>query len=444
MALALALVGVLAGACSGPPWYMGAPLNGRPSIPPTTASRSWRQQRVVAARANEAGEAALELRALLALETVQRLEPGQPPRLEVLLARRAGEFHALGRAVPESRDLEHLARLSPSRGAALRGERATAARAAGDTWLALGETAKARAAYELAISLGADDVDLRVLALWEHPPPATTPLAELRTAIATLPLRAVPPLVSVYLARGGTDVATLERGLVAARQDAQGGLSQRLEVALQTLREASGDGGVADRGEGADAGAREAAPVVVAPAASPPDAGPPVYMPIRSDLPRWMVSGASVSARLVPLARAYPESLDDLPLALHWVDLALDEDSMSPDLLEVAALTFGRARRFGGTERMLAELVYATPDRAAGFERAARTWERLDRPRDACVNWLRAARWRDDPEDPTWRTGITCARRLPGIADPAEIRAYVLARAVPTRRAALSLTLDAP
>jgi hypothetical protein len=169
-----------------------------------------------------------------------------------------------------------------------------------------------------------------------------------------------------------------------------------------------------------------------------------VYLPVRADLEQWMVSGISVAARLVPLARAYPEALADVAQALRWVDLALDEDPTSRDVVELAATTFGRAKRFGGTERMLAELVYETPDRAAGHERAARVWESLGRGREACVSILRAARWRDVPEDPTWRAAIACARAQPGVADPREIRDYVLARTAPADRAAVAAALDAP
>ena len=111
-------------------------------------------------------------------------------------------------------------------------------------------------------------------------------------------------------------------------------------------------------------------------------------------------------------------------------------------MLELAALVFGRAARLGGTERMLMELVYATPDRAEGLARCAAVWERLGRAREACAQWMRAAKWRDDAEDPTWRKAISCARRDPGAGDWREIRGYVLSRARPERRAALAATLD--
>jgi hypothetical protein len=125
------------------------------------------------------------------------------------------------------------------------------------------------------------------------------------------------------------------------------------------------------------------------------------------------------------------------------VDLLLGEDETSPEILELAALVFGRAARFGGTERMLMELAYATPDRADGLARGAAVWERLGRTREACAQWMRAAKWRDDAEDPTWRIAISCARRDPGAGDWREIRGYVLSRARPERRSAVAATLDA-
>ncbi len=170
------------------------------------------------------------------------------------------------------------------------------------------------------------------------------------------------------------------------------------------------------------------------------DALPPAPVPVGLDA--WMLAGVTVQARLFPLVAAHPEVLDDVDRAVTWVDLLLGEDETSPRVLSLAALVFGRAARFGGTERMLMELAYATPDRADGLARGAAIWERVGRPREACAQWIRAARWRDDAEDPTWRTAIACTRRDPGVADWREIRSYVLRRARPERRAALSATLD--
>ena len=122
--------------------------------------------------------------------------------------------------------------------------------------------------------------------------------------------------------------------------------------------------------------------------------------------------------------------------------LLLDEDPSSPDVLELVATIFGRDGRFGGTDRMLMELAYHTPDRAAGLARGAAVWERVGRPREACAQWIRAARWRDQPEDALWIRAITCTRKDPGAGSWQEIRAYVLARALPERRDAVAAALD--
>src|SRR4029077_12103914 len=100
------------------------------------------------------------------------------------------------------------------------------------------------------------------------------------------------------------------------------------------------------------------------------------------------------------------------------------------------------ARRFGGTERELMELAYYSPDRPAALARGAAIWARLGRARESCALWIRAARWRDDPEDPTWRRAVVCARLDPGAGDWREIRDYVLTRAPPERRAAIAAELD--
>ena len=88
------------------------------------------------------------------------------------------------------------------------------------------------------------------------------------------------------------------------------------------------------------------------------------------------------------------------------------------------------------------ELAYHSPDRAAGIARGARVWDRLGRPREACAQWIRAARWRDDPEDPVWRNAIACARSDPGAGDAKAIRDYVVSRARPERRDAIAAALD--
>ncbi len=166
-----------------------------------------------------------------------------------------------------------------------------------------------------------------------------------------------------------------------------------------------------------------------------------VSRPPTSTVTCWQ--GATLSARLLPLVDAFPWLLDHQTRAQSWAELLLAEDPTSPDVLELVALIWGRRGRPGDTERMLMELAYHSPDRAAGIARGAAVWEKVGRPREACAQWIRAARWRDDPEDPTWRIAIACARRDPGAGDPKAIRDYVVTRARPERRDAIAAELDA-
>jgi hypothetical protein len=340
--VALALVGA---ACSAPPWQFGAPLNGRRSIPPRTAIPSPAELRATAAAARVAGQPVLEIEALQSLDRAYRLDavlraqptPVERARLAELLDGRAAAFHALGRAVPESRDLEMAAWLDPVRARGLSERRAAAAAGAGDFWKAIRAPEEARAAFALAASLGG-----------------------------------VPP-------GAGHAAATPE----------------------------------------------------------------PLPSPLPSDLGAWVLGSPALSTRVLPLVVADPWVLDDQPRALRWADLLLDEDPTSPDALALVAQIFGRAGRFGGTERMLTELTFYTPDRASALARGAEIWERVGRPREACAQWIKAARWRDDPADPLWVKAISCARRDPGAGDWQEIRAYVLDRAPPADRDDIAAALDA-
>jgi hypothetical protein len=341
----LAVASLLAAGCAWPPWRFGAPLDGRASIPPRPALPSPSEARAAAAAARAAGEPVLEIQALQALDRAYRLDAvlrarptaAEEARLADLLEARAGAFRALGRAVPESRDLEAVARLDPPRGQRLIAWRAAAAAGAGDFWKSVRATGDARAAYALAAALGGVPPGTR------HPGSAVAPL--------------------------------------------------------------------------------------------------PSSLP--RDLDAWVLSSPALSTRLLPLVAAAPWVLDDRARALRWADLLLDEDSSSPDVLALVALIFGRAGRFGGTERMLMELTFHTPDRAAGLARGAEIWERVGRPRQACAQWIRAARWRDQPADPLWVKAVSCARRDPGAGDWRAIRAYVLDRARPDERADIASRLDA-
>jgi len=340
---ALLAVSVTAG-CSWPPWRFGAPLDGRPSIPPHPAIPTPREARAAAVAARAAGEPVLEIRALQVLDRSYRLDaelrakptPAETARLAELLEARAAAFHALGRAIPESRDLESVARLDPARGQGLIPLRAAAAARAGDFWKSVHAPDDARAAYALAAALG----------------------------------------------------------------------------------------GIAPGTAGAAATAA------------------PLPSPLPQDLGSWVLQSPALSTRVLPLAVAAPWVLDDQPRALTWAELLLEEDPSSPDVLALVALIFGRAGRFGGTERMLAELTFYTPDRPSGLARGAQIWEQVGRPREACAQWIRAARWRDQPDDPLWRKAIACARRDPGAGDWREIRAYVLERTPPADRDDVATQLD--
>ena len=352
----LALVAALASlsACMWPPWRIGRPLDGQPSIPPRTALPTPARARATAVEARAAAEPVLELAALQALDREYwedaRLRanptPAERARLAELLEARAAAFRALGRAVPESRDLENMARLDPARGRAAREVRAAAAVAAGDFWKSIHAVDDARAAFSLAAALGGVA-------------PGTPPHA---ATAEPLPSPLPPP------------------------------------AALDT----------------------------------------------------WVLATPALSTRVLPLAVAAPWVLDNLPRALWWADLLLDEDASSPDVLALVAEIFGRAGRFGGTERMLAELTFHTPDRASGLARGAEIWERVGRPREACAQWIRAARWRDRPQDPSWPAqglplwvkAVSCARRDPGAGDWQEIRSYLLDRAPVEERDQIAATLD--
>ena len=104
-------------------------------------------------------------------------------------------------------------------------------------------------------------------------------------------------------------------------------------------------------------------------------------------------------------------------------------------------MIFGRAGRFGGTERMLMELVYHSPDRAAGIARGAAVWDASGgRARPARSGSARRA-------GATTRRirrgeGVACARRDPGAGDAKAIRDYVIGRARPEPRDVLAAALE--
>ena len=176
-----------------------------------------------------------------------------------------------------------------------------------------------------------------------------------------------------------------------------------------------------------------------APAAPPPPPAPTEP----AALADWVLGTAAVSSRLLPLLQHNDALLAPGARSRAWADLLLDEDPTSPDVLEIDAVIDGLAGRIGGAERKLTDLVYFSPDRHEGMVRAAQVWIRVGQARLACVAWLRAARWRDDLDDPAWRRAIDCTRGDPGAGDWRAIRRYVLDRAPGGRRAEIAAALDA-
>ncbi|HXI59073.1 MAG TPA: hypothetical protein VNO55_23560, partial [Polyangia bacterium] len=281
-AVAVAL-GVVGAGCAGPPWLMGRPLDGSPSIPASTLNSSVAHRRGEAEAARRLGYPVEEFAPLLALEALERLSPEERARLVELLLLRTADFAAMDRAIPRSQDLEHAVALAPEKAEALRAARAGALRAAGDAWLAIGERPRAREAYAQAADLGATDLSFRLLAAADEPPPANMPLGNLKQAIAALPLRVLRPFGDVYLRLRGDDRPTLQRLLAAARQDSDSTQVERLREAL----------------------ARAPAPETTSPEA-PQSPIALVGIPAAGDLDRWVLGGPSLSRRLLPLLAASP------------------------------------------------------------------------------------------------------------------------------------------
>lgn len=455
--VAVALLGaVLGGAgCAFPPWSMGAPLDGRPSIPATTQAPSIPSLRALAVAQRAAGHPALELKALDTIARAERLKADERERVVPLLEQRAHELLALGRAVPACEDLRELEELAPARARARARVHAAAERDAGDAWLAVGDVTRARDAYEMAASLGAADTDFRLAAVAQ--PPARVDPGVAERAVLDLPLRAVPPFAEIYLDGGAaagvseTDPAVrraaLARAWRAARQERMRPLADRLQALLATADPGAPASQATPLLLGATDTQRLANALLDAPLASG-EARPPDDP---SELDNWVVGSAAVSTRLIPLleVRPLPSGTADARAGLlapsdrsrRWAELLLEEDPTSTDVLELAAEIDGLAGRIGGAERKLVDLVYFTPDRYQGLVRAALVWERVGQVRQSCAAWLRAARWRDEPGDATWGRAIACMRRDPGAGNWRSVLGYVLDRTPPERRAAVEAAL---
>lgn len=423
-----AAVALVAG-CAGAPWHMGAPLDGKPSIPEVS---EWPGPKVLRERA--AGERAVcrkatELRALLDLERAARLGTEERDRLVCLLGERASAFRSLRRGQPWARDLKTVERLAPGR--VPRAARAEAETAAGDELLAAGDLDGARAAFDRAAAVGGQGLEVRHVAARAEPPPAAWSPADIASALASLPPRAAAPFAQEYLRRGGHDSIALQRCVRAAREAGRPELATLARARLT-------------------AGSSTAVPP---PTGDRRVALPPRFLAVEScgaacdvppgDLDRWPLAGASVAFRLIPLLRQNAKLMAPGDRSREWADLMLAEDPSAPEVLEIAAMIDGLGGRTGGAERRLGDLVYWSRDRRQGLETAARVWETLGRTRPGCAAWVRAARWSDDPEDPAWDKAVACARKDPGAGSWRQIRDYVVSRAPPERRNAVAARLDA-
>jgi len=406
--------------CAGPPWFLGEPLPGTTAIPPGTLAKTVAQHRAGVADARARGDRVAEIAALDALERRGALHPDEEKRFVELLAQRARDWAALGRPLPLADDLRHIIALAPARTLPLAPRLRTAERAAGDLWLGLGEISRADAEYRAAQKLGAPSMDIRFRAVWGASV-ADLDSGALERALGQLPERALAPFTTQYLDSGGASPRLLQRAWRAARTYGPPALRARLE-ALPESASFVGDAAVSKENE------REA--LAGAEAAKLP---PPLAEPAADDL---LSTGPTLARALLPAATAYPQLLAPGPRARLWAQRLLAEDPTSPDSLEVAALIDARAGRLGGAEQKLADLVFFSLDRAAGYERAARVWNQVGDVRRECWAWDHATRI-GPADDPRWCGLLACARRDPGGVDPNAVAARI-------REQAPALACDAP
>jgi len=396
--------------CAGPPWYMGAPLGGRPAIPPTSLAKTVAQDRVEADAARAAGDRVAEIAALDVLEQRAALRPDEERRFVELLAQRVRDWTALGRPIPLAGDLRHIVALWPARAIPLGPRLRNAEVAAGDLWLGLGENSRAEAEYRAAEKLGAESMDIRFRAVWGVSV-ADLDDASLERALHRLPERVLGPFAIQYLERGGANPLLLRRAWTAARTYGPPALRARLEA----LPDSSAFTAPLLPGapEASEPGARVPAEA--------PGAARPASEPAADDL---LSGGPTLARALLPAAAAFPRLLDPGPRSRLWAERLLAEDPTSPDSLELAALIDARAGRKGGAEQKLGDLVFFSVDRAAGYERAARVWEQVGDVRRACWAWDRATRVAP-ADDPRWCSLLACARHDPGGADADQIAARI-------------------
>jgi tetratricopeptide (TPR) repeat protein len=420
---------------------MGVPLDGQPFIPNNSLAPQPSRLRQQAAEARASGHTATELATLLRLDSVTVLRSDERSRLVSLLERRVAQWAALGRPIPRALDLRRIdeilaetpGRALSSLAAGPRAARADAERAAGDAWLAIGDRERARDCYQAATHFGAapSTMSFRLFAAEGRAPAGDTPLVGLEEAIGSLPGPASLPFVQTYLNRGGDDHVTLRIAWSVAHEAGRSTLAAR--IASRT-RGTAGTAEAADTADIADAPPEQKRHV------------PPAFFEACADPCRWgtwLEGGVTYAARMPsPNARQYLSTHAATTTARRLAAALVEEDPSSAEVRELAASIDAQRGNWDAAEQHLVEMIYFTPARGEGLERAARFWEQFGQARRACATWHRLAVLRDDPTADAWQRVWVCARRDPGIADAAAIRRYLLARVPAAQRAQLETALD--
>jgi hypothetical protein len=454
VALILALLATALVGCGGTPWFLGAPLDGHPSIPPRSRVVTVAEHRQNAELAFAAGNRVVEIAELEALEERDSLRDAERGRLVTLLLARAADWVALQRPIPLEADLRNVIALAPGRRLALVRPLRRAERAAGDAWLAMGQNARAEEAYRSAERDGMGGMTYRLRAVWGAVV-GDLELATLEEALTELPERVLAPFSDAYLAAGGSQPTVLRRARKAARVFGPPALLDRLDAVVPVPSTAAPDagapGGAAplSGSSAAAAGGAQTLPLGAPPLGSPtpslappppptpspspsPSAstpgGPPGQRPSSPDLWRDLYGGPTLARRLIPAARRHPELLEPGPASRDFVVRLLDEDPTSPDSLELAALIEARAGRVDSAASKLEDLVFYSGDKVEGASRVAGVWQRVGQSRRACAAWEQAA-LAGAVDDPNWCRFLACAAETPGATNLPEARRFVSARA---------------
>ena len=410
----------LGASCAGVPWFLGEPLDGKPAIPPTSRAETVADHRRTLEHARVTEQKVIEIAELVALEERGALRPADAKRLIDLLKERARDWVALGRPLPLAADLRHIIALDSTRARPLSRPLGLAQRASGDLWLALGENARAEEQYRAAQNLGAAGMDYRFRAAWGASP-ADLDETAIERAVAELPERVLAPFTSAYLDAGGSRSELLFRAWTAARVHGPPALAARIEAMPAAANFKFSSAPPSAAGPAAATTGVPRSPVDATEKTFP---GATVVEPGADD---WLFGRPTLARSLLPLADTFPQLLEPGPRSRVWAERLVVEDPTSPDSLEVAALIDARAGRVGGAARKLGDLVYYSADRATGYARAARVWQRSGQGRLACLAWERAAHF-GASDDPRWCDLLACLQSERGAGDAEAVTRYIRER----------------